>query len=437
MSLLVDERSCICIVSELDIFSVPPTQTSIENGSFVDYHPIAAIDDSSSIDFSVPGSSDSYLDLASTYLHLNVKITKANGGNIDDTLKVGPANLLLHTLFNQVDVSLNDKLVSYSSSTYAYRAYIETLLNYGKSAKETQLTAAAWYKDTAGKMDSTDVKENLGLNQRSLLASKSKTIDLIGRLHCDVFHQEKLMLSGVGMRVKLMRNKDSVVLISGEDDADYKVKITKAVLQVRKCRINPAISLSHARALESANAKYPIERVECKTFSIQANSLNATQQNVFMGQLPSRVVIGLVDHEAYNGNYKKNPFNFQNYKLSTISLEVDSQEQPVKPIQCNFDDNTFAEAYMSLFTGTGKAYKDVDIDVSRDDYAGGYTLFVFDLTPDLGESGHYSLLKTGSVRLALSFATALAKTVNVIVYAEFQNVLEVDRNRNVFYDFSA
>jgi len=90
-----------------------------------------------------------------------------------------------------------------------------------------------------------------------------------------------------------------------------------------------------------------------------------------------------------------------------------------------------------LFAGTGKAYKDEDLDITREDYARGYTLFVFDLTPDDGEDDHYSLIKTGSVRLGLTFAEALRETVQVVVYAEFQNVLEVDRNRNVFYDFAA
>jgi len=41
----------------------------------------------------------------------------------------------------------------------------------------------------------------------------------------------------------------------------------------------------------------------------------------------------------------------------------------------------------------------------------------------------------GSVRLALKFAAALAATVTVIAYAEFENVIEVDRDRNVIFDF--
>ena len=44
-------------------------------------------------------------------------------------------------------------------------------------------------------------------------------------------------------------------------------------------------------------------------------------------------------------------------------------------------------------------------------------------------------MRQGSVRLALKFAAALGATVSVVAYAEFENVIEVDRDRNVIFDF--
>ena len=44
-------------------------------------------------------------------------------------------------------------------------------------------------------------------------------------------------------------------------------------------------------------------------------------------------------------------------------------------------------------------------------------------------------MRQGSVRLTLKFRDALANTVTVVAYAEFENVIEIDRNRNVVYDF--
>ena len=56
--------------------------------------------------------------------------------------KVTPVNNFLHSLFNQVDVFFNQKLVSPPNNAYAYRAYIESLLNYSPAAKESHLTTA-------------------------------------------------------------------------------------------------------------------------------------------------------------------------------------------------------------------------------------------------------------------------------------------------------
>ena len=56
------------------------------------------------------------------------------------------------------------------------------------------------------------------------------------------------------------------------------------------------------------------------------------------------------------------------------------------------------------------------------------------MTADLGED-HFSLERQGSVRLTLKFREALANTVTVVAYAELENVIEIDRNRNVVFDF--
>ena len=46
-------------------------------------------------------------------------------------------------------------------------------------------------------------------------------------------------------------------------------------------------------------------------------------------------------------------------------------------------------------------------------------------------------MRQGIVRLVLKFSQALATTITVVVCAEFENVIEIDRNRNIIYDFGA
>jgi len=75
--------------------------------------------------------------------------------------------------------------------------------------------------------------------------------------------------------------------------------------------------------------------------------------------------------------------------------------------------------------------------IDRNDYANGYTLYAFDLTADLGDEESFNLMRQGSVRLVLKFGEAVAVTISVVVYTEFENVIDIDRNRNIIYDFAA
>ena len=92
---------------------------------------------------------------------------------------------------------------------------------------------------------------------------------------------------------------------------------------------------------------------------------------------------------------------------------------------------------MCLFSGTGKENQDEGKDIAREDYSNCYALYAFDLSPDLAEEGHFNLAKQGTIRVELKFGTALPNTVTVVTYAEFENVIEIDRNRNIVFDFDS
>ena len=216
----IHEGSCECAKSELDLFSLPPTQTSIESGTFVEYHPISSLTDAAPIEFEVSSSGDDYMDFANSYLYVRAKITRSNGNDLEADDSVGPVNNFLHSLFSQVDVSLNGTLITNSTNTYPYRAYIETLLSYGPPAKKSHLTASLFYKDEAGKMDKTnpdaaeDIDLNKGLMKRASFTSRSNEVDMVGRIHSDIFFQERYMLNEVNTRIKLTRSKDAFCLMA-------------------------------------------------------------------------------------------------------------------------------------------------------------------------------------------------------------------------------
>ncbi|GFY59860.1 uncharacterized protein TNIN_301961 [Trichonephila inaurata madagascariensis] len=97
------------------------------------------------------------MDLSASYLHVKVKITNLDGTSLAENEPVAPVNLFLHALFGQVDVALNERVVS-SRNTYPCCANVETLLNYGEDAKKSLLTCEC--KDTFLDVSDPLQKEN-------------------------------------------------------------------------------------------------------------------------------------------------------------------------------------------------------------------------------------------------------------------------------------
>ena len=70
---------------------------------------------------------------------------------------------------------------------------------------------------------------------------------------------------------------------------------------------------------------------------------------------------------AFNGSYTKNPYNFKNFALSEISIHLDGNTQPFRPLKPNYAGRQYIQAFMSLFSGTGKENRDEGNDITRED----------------------------------------------------------------------
>ena len=483
----VHEKSKQCGKTETDLFTIPPTQTSLEKGRWIDYHPLSSVEnDDGPITFLAAGTED-YVDLSKTILFVEGKVVKADGTNLsgNEQSNIAPVNNFLHSLFKQVDVYLNGKQVTPAMGTYAYRAYLETLLNYDVSAKGSQLTSAMYYKDTAGEMESTGSlpsektityataqkgktsqqdlatstfklpvpgSGNQGFAKRHQFIQNGKKFTLSGPVFVDAFMGSRLLLNLVDLKLILNRSSDQFCLMDKNGNPlNAKVRLTDVILKVRKVRVSPTVSMAHELALKKMAAIYPIRRVECKTFVMPANIPNVRKDNIFTGNIPKTFVFGLTDAKGFSGDYSRNPYNFEDYKVTTVTLTVNSEELPFKQVTLNYEDNkeNFIQAYSTLFSGTGKMNYNTGLDISREDYPKGYTLYAFDLTPDMcGSSPYFNTVQRGSLTVDITFADApgaqtfpagvtAPSAIAMVCYGDFENVIQIDSERNVIYDMSS
>ena len=418
--MLIHQNSCACVGSQLDLFTVPGTQTSQEKNVYVPHYPISDANNVA-IEFDVKPSS-MYTDLADTRLYLRCKVIKENGTLLPTNANVTVSNMIFHSLMQRIDVYMGNTLITQSNAFYPWKAGIETLVNFGMDAKNGPLAMIGFDKD------GTKTKDMVKL---------SHEFELWGPLHVDMFFQPKYLVDNVPMRIKINRSASEFYMVNNTNEK-YHVAITEAVLYVRRVEISSAVQLAHTKALLSGkNAVYPLHRGEIEVVSVPQSQQTVTKDNLFMTRLPKKLIVAMVPNDIFNGKKTADPYEFKHYKLKSLEVTVDGENVSGTPLQLDFEDQKYMRAYDGLFHAFNKSYSDSGNDITYEAFKKKYPLFCFDLTADgCGNTdSHFELLKQGNLRLKLHFDEPLTETVTVIVYGEFESLLEINQNREVVLDY--
>ena len=432
MAVQLHEQSAPGMKSELDLFSVPPTQVTAEQGSWSQIQLCNPVTDTGPYKFNI-SRDNMMLDLNKNFLRVKLRIVGADGAALtDDPPVVAPINYIAATFFKQIIVKLGDKEVYNSGSLYPYQAYLETLLNYGSDTKNGQLSGGLWRTDT---MSPDTLTDNPAFTYRAKMCKNSSDFEVVAPIHCDIFNQERYMLSNMPLSIELHRNDDAFCLQSGAAVA-YKLKVKDMQWYVRKVKIQDSLSLAMEQLMreQGMTAKYPIRRVKMVNRHMPQGIMSHMETNVFNGQLPRRLIFGLVASNSFNGTYLTSPLRFQNNDMSEVCVWVGDQQHG--PIRMNYGSNCYNLPFEMLFQGCGLAKEERSNGISYISYKDWCCLYAFDLTPDNSDSAALQLLREGSVNIEFRFNTALRSPVELIVYGEFDNLITVDWNRNVFFDYS-
>lgn len=428
--------------SEFEYFAPQPIQNSVLRAFKREFTPVSALQHGSPIQFIVPGTDMLYLDLGKSYLFIRARIRTANNG-VPGNNTVGPINYTLNSLFSNVDVELNGRSVSDSNALYPFRAYLEALLTYDSDAQNSQMRSALWYKDVGRDMNNflmTDAAPNSGLRSRSMISAQGVEFDMVGRIHSDIFHQDRAIPGNISLKVKLVPSTDAFVLVTpapadNQQQENFKIDIIDARLYIHTLEVSPSLAIAHEQMLQRMNAHLPIRRVTMKMVSVPARQSAVNADNIFLGEQPNRIVMAMVSDEAMAGGYQQNPFNFQHFNVNYLALYVNGEIVPNRPFQPDFTNGRYIREYAQLFDGIGALFADKGLAISREEFANGFTIFVFDLTPDQNCQSCLSPAKTGTIRIELKFANPTTATINLLLLAEYDAWIEIDKFRNIITSF--
>ena len=95
------------VTSQLDLFSVLPTQTSLEDGFFTEYRPISVLTSGGPVEFCIAAESSNYIDLANIFLYVRASVTKADGTALAANTEIAPECNFLIVVANATHVQIH------------------------------------------------------------------------------------------------------------------------------------------------------------------------------------------------------------------------------------------------------------------------------------------------------------------------------------------
>ena len=360
-------------------------------------------------------------------------VITANGTK-DITCSV--VNNFIHSTVSKITYKLNDFQMGDSApKSYSYRAYMDNLLSFSKGAKEQSLKYHGFEQDTPGSFENVHKlkvsNENIGFKKRSELFCTPNYFHFSVKLRIDLANIDQFLQPGVQLRFEIERNSDAFALLSDVgDDVTFEFEIKDSTIEFDKMIPTPEYLNHFETNILQEPLIYSYDKSQIHYFPYTANVNDLSIYSMFhTDKLPSYLVFGLVDNDAFDGSVSKNPYNFQHFNLKEFYLLVNGISVPTQPVKLDITSMDYHQTYVNEFLDKLKLKNSNDsIGISADDWINGSFFWIVDLNVDKCCNFHEHNSKGGTIHLKLQTKTALPKTTRLIVYSTSRERMSIDHN---------
>ena len=421
--------------SKLDYWSPLIIENGVKKSYNMEIRP-QSISVDGPIEFHLTPDPEKFTDISSLTLFGKVGIRVKDNGVWKGVNEITPKpkswgviNNFYQSLCSSVIVKVNDcEIGDMGNNSYPYTTYIQTLS--GTSASQSGnhiLSERGFIKDEPGFMDVPDpTSETSVFNKRRKNLLENKFVDFNIPIHSDIATAEKYLPPNTKLSIIIRRSTNEFLLWkTNADKHEYKIELEDVYLKVKQLDVSTSVLRNHQKLLKDAGSlKIKFTQNVMKSFAVPTGSVELKQHNLFFGnRLPNRVYITFVEQEAYNGDIKKNPFNFVTAGMKEASLIVNGVSEPNPPyrFEPGVDER---DLYFSFLENTGTSSFEMDsVNVSFEEFKKGYFIIPFDRSPtkDNGLFSHKS--ESGSITVKVRARDPIKKNFMVLVYASYDSCL--------------
>lgn len=484
------------VTKDMHLFLKPEVNSgqSRQYEVYVDCKNPQALNSRSDVEFFVPGNTD-FISLADTELQMDIRIRKKGGDSVrgnhfnngsmtpnpdsgfnevfpetftlPDTNVNGdpnfqapelitPIDAFLHTQWKNVVFSLSNAnnsvtMVTNTNNDQPYRSYMDIFLR--TRDEDRDIAAYKWmYTRGSGKARKDQpnpfISGDKGGQKRCKRVRSGNIVQLAGKLHTDFLKDpELLLLNGVNMSLKLSpadnKFRFKVTPPSLEDEFDYDIVDIK--LKVTYVTLRNHTLEGIGRVLLKTPVYYEYVKTDLKIFPLHAGRRDYKNGNIFGDLVPLDIVFVMVDDDAFNGNYKKDPFFFSRNHLLNAAFYVNNVSIPAKPLDFSrmgesFDpideddytskreDEWAMRALESLWSVSGG----VHYGMNYHNYIDGSFMVGLNTDPTVpADVEYWGIPKRGTTELQLNFSAPLPAEAQLLILGRFPALLTIDHQRNI------
>lgn len=427
----IHSASNIALIPQLSLWDIPDTQLSILNTNEYAIRPISTFTSSTPIRFEVRSPENEYILFNECHVWMKMKVTLSHptGAKItgNDWAHVMPAQNFFHSIWKHMSLLANNREVTVTPSLYAYRAFLENYVGFAKSAKDGRMSAIGWGDEIT--------KRRKIITDGVIDDPAVSIVDFEGMLNLDMSFQEKAFPGATQIVLELMPNAPSFYLPC---TGDFKVSVDfqDIVWYITKAQVAPDAMEGQRFGFSKAPARYAVTRADVRHVTIPENVFDYTLENIVVGNLPRRVILGLVPSSAFNA-MSQDPFDFKHFNVNFVAAFIDGSQYPLRPYTPDFKRNIFVREFRALYRALNQTGTETHMRIDRSQFK-EKPLFAFNFAPDLSNGGsfssHVNLKTEGHLRIQLRFGERLPEAVIAILFCEFDSLMQVDELRNVYID---
>ena len=346
-----------------------------------------------------------------------------------------------HALFDQVKVSVNGYPVSPNSDCYAYKSYMEEL--FAQTADTKNFETLTNFLLDEGDHGAVAGPDNPNWLIRAGKSNQSATIELSGYLNVDFLKNSRNIPPGCKIEIMLFPKPAAFAIhvdpaFPGAVAAGLQYRLSDLEYVIRREEIAPSTQLAIEQKSSQTPLKfyYPLSAV--KQYHLTPGIFHYRVDDLWSGQIPTKIIVGFVAADNYNGTYATKPFYFnpgngiQGIEFYKNNANIGIQRAFEIDIGPGGTDKHVAYRGLSAAVHGGGDAAAKGLPFNLDEWTRGNFFYGIDLTPDGDDAGHHRYpTENGSVGLQVTFRAGLINPLIMLVYSSFQDTMTISQARRI------